>query len=37
MNKLNWYLEQRKNDTLSYFKKLITDTRYLLKRRNNGS
>lgn len=33
MSKLNWYLKQRKNDTIFYFKKLITDTRYLFKRK----
>ncbi len=31
MSKLKWYLNQRKYDTIKYFTKLFSDTRYLLK------
>ena len=35
MDKLNWYIKQRKNDTIFYFRKLIQDTKFLLKRNND--
>jgi|MDTG01.2.fsa_nt_gb hypothetical protein len=31
MAKLKWYLNQRKYDTIKYFTKLFSDTKYLLK------
>ena len=33
MTKLNWYLTQRKNDTIFYFKKLIKDTKFLFNKK----
>lgn len=32
MDKLSWYLNQRKNDTIFYFKKLLNDTRFLFEK-----
>lgn len=32
MNKLDWYIKQRKNDTIFYFRKLIKDTRFLMRK-----
>jgi len=31
MAKLKWYLNQRKYDTIKYFTKLSSDTKYLFK------